>query len=563
MDTILTKVLEHATRAPERLAFEAISRRKGTSTRTFAELARDAGLAAAGLAAEGVRRGDVVVYVGTHHPDLHAAWLGAVWLGAVPTILAEPSVRIDRGIYFGRLRALLTRIGARLLLADPSITASGAEWPVAVAHRTYSEVIQAGATPPPVADVAPGDLLLLQHSSGTTGLQKGVMLSHGAVMRHGEAYQEALRLREGDLIASWLPLYHDMGMIGCFVMPLIYGTPVAWLSPFEWVANPTLLLEVITQRRATVTWLPNFAYCFITDRARQAPGTFDLSSLRAVINCSEPVTPAAHDVFSRRFAADGLAPAALQACYAMAENIFAVTTTTERDPPRVCSVSATAWRERHVAERAESGGLSPAIELISSGVAVPGCEIEIRGEDGQVLPPLHAGRILIRSGFLFDGYFSDPREDLFDREGWYDTGDLGFMDAEGHLFVTGRKKDLVIIGGKNVYPQDVEQVVGAVEGVYPGRVVCFGAEVRGLGTEGLVVLVESELDETEWPDLCRRIQRAVPASLDLDLTEARVVPRGALRKSTSGKLAREGNREWYLAGEFGQVSPKLSGGSSS
>ena len=176
------------------------------------------------------------------------------------------------------------------------------------------------------------------------------------------------------------------------------------------------------------------------------------------------------------------------------------------------------------------------------------------------LPAGSAGRVLIRSPFLFSGYFrrDDLNASLFDREGFYDTGDLGYVDEQGHVYITGRMKDLVIIGGKNVYPQDVEQVVNEVPGVHAGRVVSFGVSMRGLGTEGLVVLVESDEPGETWSEIGERIRRAVPGRLDIDVVDARVVERGKLRKSTSGKLARGGNREWYLAGIFGLVSETIS-----
>ncbi|MCK6548438.1 AMP-binding protein [Myxococcota bacterium] len=558
METILTRVLDHAAKSPDRLCFHAISRRRGETRRTFGEVARDAERAATFLAAHGVRAGEVVVLIGTHHADLYGAWLGAVWLGAIPTILAEPSVRIDAAIYWSRLRALLERIGARTLLVDPSVKLQLDDWPSTIAHHAYDTVARGVDTPaPPIAAHGPEDLCLLQHSSGTTGLQKGVMLSHGAIMRHGASYQQALKLGPDDVIATWLPLYHDMGMIGCFVMPLLYGVPVMWLSPFEWVANPMLLVEVASQHKATLAWLPNFAYLFLAQRARpQGIEAYDLSSLRAVINCSEPITEGAMAAFADKFAAARFSRAALHTSYAMAENIFAVTQSTPEEPPRTMHVDGAAWRDAHRAVRVERD--SPgALTFVSSGVVVPDCRLKIVDESGAELPALSAGRVLIRSTFLFDGYFADARGDYFDAEGFYDTGDLGFVDADGHVFVTGRRKDLVIVGGKNVYPQDVEQAVAAVEGVYPGRVVCFGVGVRELGTEGLVVLVESELPEDTWPELARRIQRAVPAALDVDLVEARVIRRQELRKSTSGKLARGGNREWYLAGKFGPIPARI------
>jgi acyl-CoA synthetase (AMP-forming)/AMP-acid ligase II len=268
------------------------------------------------------------------------------------------------------------------------------------------------------------------------------------------------------------------------------------------------------------------------------------------------------DAFAQRFARDGFSASALETCYAMAENVFAVTTTSSDCPPRLRAVDRVIWHNEHRSVQVGPSS-STSVRHVSSGKCIEGCELRVVAVNGEVLPPGHAGAIMIRSPFLFSGYFrrDDLNAGLFDREGFYDTGDLGYVDEYGHVYVTGRTKDLVIIGGKNVYPQDVEEIVNHVEGVHAGRVVSFGVPLRELGTEGLVVLVESELNEPAWEDITRRIRNAIPALLDIDVADARVVPRGQLRKSTSGKLARGGNRDWYLDGRFGTIPDAISSNS--
>lgn len=558
MRSILEAVLEHAAARPDEICFHLVSTRNPESNRTWRQVVQQAERAAAFLQIKGVKRGEIVVLVGTHHADFVACWLGAVWLGAVPTVLAEPSVRVNREIYWSRLQALLERIDARVLLTAPTVEAG--------VHPRSSYVEAVGFEGPAVARVtaAPTDLLLLQHSSGTTGLQKGVMLSHGAVMAHAESYGRALDLASGDRIATWLPLYHDMGLIACFVTPLITGVPVVWLSPFEWIAQPASLIAAIHRFRASHVWLPNFAFEFLAQRVKDPQGAFDLSCVKAIVNCSEPVTAGAMDAFASHFKPNGLNPAALHACYAMAENVFAVTTSSQRVPSRRRRVLKAKWNAEHRAEEATDAAAPDEIALhLSNGQVVDGCEVRIAATEGNAsLPAAHAGRVLIRSTFLFDGYFrrEDLNAQLIDADGFYDTGDLGYLDEAGHLFVTGRVKDLVIIGGRNVYPHDVEAVVSEVEGVRAGRVVVFGAPHSGLGTEGLVALVETDREESEWKGLERAVRAAVPSRLDMDLLDVRVVPKGELRKSTSGKLARGGNRDWYLAGRFGSIPPNVGGG---
>jgi fatty-acyl-CoA synthase len=556
-DTI-SCVLNHAERAPERTCVQTFSRRSQPQRRTFEQIAGGASSAASFYREQGLRAGDVVVLIGTHHIDFYAAWLGCVWLGAIPTVLAEPSVRIAKEVYWSRLSELLVRIGAWGLAADPKLKFENSL--LSVPHTFRYDEIALGAGPiPPRVPCGPQSTMLLQHSSGTTGLHKGVMLSHEAVWRHAESYNRALRMGPTDVIATWLPLYHDMGFIACFLTPLIVGVEVVWLSPFEWVANPALWLDVISRHRATLAWLPNFAFAFMAQRAKAAPGQYDLSSLRALVNCSEPVTQEAMQAFAERFASQGFSPAALQTCYAMAENVFAVTTSSQTCPPRYRHLDRAAWHNEHRSIRVDEQ--SPgAITHVSNGQCVADCELRVVGEHGQELAAGDAGQILIRSPFLFNGYFrrDDLNGDLFDADGFYNTGDLGYVDDEKHVYVTGRMKDLVIVGGKNIYPQDVEQVVNSVSGVHAGRVVSFGVPMRELGTEGLVVLVESDEPPEAWSEIGKRILHVVPGTLDIDVADARVVERGQLRKSTSGKLARGGNREWYLNGRFGSIPTGIS-----
>jgi acyl-CoA synthetase (AMP-forming)/AMP-acid ligase II len=561
---VVSTVLRFADKMPDAVSVRTFSRRTKEESRTFGEVAAAAGRAAGYYASQGLSRGDVVVLLGTHHIDFYAAWLGCVWLGAIPTVLAEPSVRVAKEIYWSRLDELLRRIEGWGIAADPRIKIEQSLLPVRQIHRYDSIATHAG----PAADrVVPqkDETLLLQHSSGTTGLQKGVMLTHEAVWRHAAAYDVPLRLSRLDVIASWLPLYHDMGFIACFLNPLLRGVPLVWLSPFEWVANPGLLLEAISRHKATIAWLPNFAFAFLAQRVKSEPGRFDLSSLRALVNCSEPVTAEAMQAFADRFSGDGFRGEALQTCYAMAENVFAVSSSSDSCRPKSRCVDRQLWHNQHraVETRASSAPASSGetIVHVSNGRCVPECDIRVVDDDGKPLPADSAGRVLIRSPFLFKGYYrrDDLNAGLLDFDGFYDTGDLGYLDEESHVFITGRRKDLVIVGGKNVYPQDVEQTAGELPGVHPGRVVCFGVKQRSLATEGLVVLLESDEPDSAWEEIGRNVRIAIPARLDLDLIDVRVVARGTLRKSTSGKLARGGNREWYLDGRFGAVPADIVG----
>ena len=270
--------------------------------------------------------------------------------------------------------------------------------------------------------------------------------------------------------------------------------------------TPASCSAAVTERRATLAWLPNFAFEFLARRVKVEPGRFDLSSLRALINCSEPVAAEAMDHFAARFADSGFAPSALHTCYAMAENVFAVSASTSQDPPKRRRVLRRKWHDEHFAEITPPDD-QDAVTHVSNGPCLPNCAVRIVDEQGRPLPPCTAGQVLIHSPFLFTGYFrrEDLNQHLFDEEGFFNTGDLGYVDEAGHVYITGRQKDLIIVGGKNIYPQDIEVTAAEVAGVYPGRVVCFGVYLSLLGTEGAVILMESEEPESGWADITAKV----------------------------------------------------------
>jgi fatty-acyl-CoA synthase len=553
MRSVLECVLEHAKNSPDSDAVRLVSNRKPRGKRTFAEIAAGAERAAGFLAEKGVGPGSPVALIGSHHLDFYAAWLGCVWLGAIPTVLAEPSVRIDKEIYWSRLNVLLERNEVKTILLEPGVDV-GRGSTKEVTQFTYEEVAGGGGPAPAKVDPEPDALIALQHSSGTTGLHKGVMLTHGMVMRHAEAWSDRVQMTPDDITVTWLPLYHDLGFICCYIMPLIVGSPLVWMSPFEWVTTPELLLESITLHKATIMWIPNFAFVFLAQGISNAPEEFDLSSMRLIFSGGEPTTEAALDTFYNRYKVAGCKREAIHVGYGMAEAVGMIAGTGgNAGSIKVARVSKRIWNEEHRAAPASEG--EDAISQVGTGMPLKGVVFRIVGPEGEILPAGHAGRILLKTPYLLSGYYrrDDLNKTLYDADGFIDTGDAGYLDAEGQIFVTGRIKDLLKIGGKNVYPQDIEDVVNKITGVHPGRVVCFGVPLGARGTEGLVIVAEADLDEAEWHALSTRIRTAVVKHADVDVVDSKVVGRNVLRKSTAGKLARGSNREWYLEGRFGPL----------
>ena len=396
-------------------------------------------------------------------------------------------------------------------------------------------------------DVSPAadDLVLLQHSSGSTGLKKGVALSNRAVLQQIRNYAPTLRLAKDDAIVSWLPLYHDMGLIACTILPAVTGVPVTAISPLQWVTRPSVLLKAISDYRCTLTWMPNFAYEFLAQRVRASQvGDVRLDSMRAWINCAEPTIAQSHRRFLERFEALGVTRESLWTCYAMAETVFAVSQSSEA-PPAGSSGSS--------ARRFSRGGGSPGRRGRRGGRgdvrrgSARGHQVRIVDERRQVLDDRRVGEIAIHCDSLFTGYFRDPETTANAlSDGWYYSGDLGYV-ADGHVFITGRKKDLLIIAGKNYYPQDIERVVSAVPGVYPGRVVALGLDDPSIGTQRLIVLAEVETEaQVDDPALAAAVRTQLAGELDCVIDDLRLLPHMWLLKTSSGKIARAPNLHRFL-----------------
>lgn len=518
----------------------------------------------------GVRRGDLVILVMEHSEALLYAFWGALLIGAIPSIFPFLSDKLDPDLYYERVRLLITHSGARAVIASDAFYAPLAallthtETVIVNAGRLSPDEASPGAVAAPARDLdLPGamsisgdDVAFLQHSSGTTGLQKGVALPHRAVLNQIASYSAAIRLSTEDVIVSWLPLYHDMGLIAGFVLPIAQGVPLVLMSPFHWVRDPKVLMQAIHDHQATLCWLPNFAYNLMALRIREgAMQGVRLDSLRAFINCSEPMRAESHRLFMERFGKHGLRPDALATCYAMAENTFAVTQGFPTPPTpnhgqgwsvTVDVISRAALMDQHQAQPAQPGDLS--IEMLSCGPPIPNCAVQIVDDARQPLPGRVVGEVAVRSDSMLSGYYR--RADLTAQamfDGWYLTGDYGYL-AGGELYITGRKKDLIIVGGKNIYPQDLEHIADSVPGVKAGRTVAFGVDDPRLGTETVVMVVEADpLHDVDPDEVNKAVRRRVAQETEITLSDVLVVDAHWLHKTSSGKIARAANRDKYLA----------------
>jgi acyl-CoA synthetase (AMP-forming)/AMP-acid ligase II len=338
-----------------------------------------------------------------------------------------------------------------------------------------------------------------------------------------------------------------MGLIACYLMPILLGYPLVLISPFDWVRAPYRLLQAVSRYKGTLSWLPNFAYNFCAQkiRDRDLEGV-DLSSWRAISNCSEPMRWESHQAFHERFRTFGLRYETLTTCYAMAENVFAVTQGGIEGQVVVDEVDRDSLQVDRIARPPVNGKAT--IKMLSAGRPIRNVAVRAVDGHGKDVPERHIGEIALKSDCMLTEYYHRPdatKKAFLD--GWYLTGDFGYL-AEGEVYVTGRKKDLIIVGGKNIYPQDLEQLAMDVAGVHPGRVVAFGVFNETTGTEDVVMVAEVDENETdERQRVADQIRQVVTRGSAVALRYVHIVGKHWLVKTSSGKTARSANREKFLA----------------
>lgn len=505
----------------------------------------------------GVQSGDLVALVLQHGDSVIYGFWGAMLLGAIPSIFPFLTEKLDPDRYFDSLHKLVEHENVRVVITyddlESKLNSVIESLDTTVINKdslSSDGDIEHYLAVNPSTITQPEDTAFLQHSSGSTGLQKGVMLSHQAVINQIASYSDAIRLTSADKVVSWLPLYHDMGLIAGFIMPILQGIPLVLMSPFQWVRDPKILLWAIHTYRGTLCWLPNFAYNFLATRIRDKDlAGLDLSSLRAVVNCSEPVAYESHRVFAERFADYGFDEAGLTTCYAMAENTFAVTQGGIDAPLTVDTIDRDVLMNDRRAQPADSD--SPSVSFVSCGKPITHCELMIVDDNRAPLPERHIGEIVLRSNSMLTGYYQRPdASESVMADGWYYTGDMGYL-ADDELYITGRKKDLIIVGGKNVYPQDIEHLMNDIDGVHAGRVSAFGIYNDKLGTEDIAIVVEVDKhtsieDNKARSAILREVRARVAKSTDVTAKYVHVAPPMWLIKTSSGKIARTATREKFI-----------------
>jgi len=501
----------------------------------------------------------VVLLLLPHSPELFLLQLGLVLQGHIPAILAWPTSRVDPEKYQRNLIHQLCNLPANQIITLPRLAEnlkSSLPYPAAGLPIKNGAAFENLFPAAPISErldhreLSPRNLspspnaLFLQFSGGTTGAQKAIVVTASMLLHQFQQLEKALHFTSDLSVVSWLPLYHDMGLIACYWMPLWHAAPSLQMAANDWVMNPERLLKYVARYHATFCWLPNFSFSYISQR-REMTREYRLETLRAWINCSEPVRHKSINEFVNAFANCGVKRESLQTSYAMAETVFAIT---QSELGRELTTIP-----RNQVRHANQVYSDLAFDLVddvyvSSGKPLADTQLKILAPDSSICPELVPGEIHVRTPALFSGYWgSDGFQTYSLTDGWHATGDFGFM-AAGELFVIGRFKDIVIVGGNNIFPEDVEAVVNTIPGIYPGRVVAFGVEDTEYGTQGLAVVAEMKgsFGEDAALQLEAAIRKLVLTVIGTAARYVAVVPQRWIVKSTAGKISRRETRERFL-----------------
>lgn len=530
------------------------------TTLTYSDLFRRAARIAGAIQERGVLPGDRVALMLPTCADFFATFFGILLAGAVPVPIYPP-FRADRlEEYARRQAAILQNAGVRLLVTFQQANLVARLLRPLVPSLTAVANVSELARHPVATDELlhlrgrSRDLAFLQYTSGSTGQPKGVMLTHASLLTNIRAIITALELRPDDAAVSWLPLYHDMGLIGTWLVPLYFGIPVYILSPLAFLSRPQRWLWAIHHHRATISAAPNFAYelCVRKVTEENCCG-LDLSSLRLALNGAEPVSPDTLHRFADRFAPHGLRRETLTPVYGLAEATLAVAVPPLGRGPKIDPIVRETFQKEGRAVPASPDDPA-AIRFVSAGRPLPGHEVRIVDDNGADAGERRQGHLWFRGPSNTQGYYrnSAATRAILREDGWMDSGDLAYR-ADGEIYLTGRVKDIIIKAGRNLYPHEIEQTVGNLKGVRKGCVVAFGVSEERTGSERLVVVAEvrAPANREQAERVSADITEKVSEVFGLPPDTVQLLPPGAIPKTSSGKLRRSDTKALFQAGRLG------------
>lgn len=551
----LVEALEwHVARTPHRTHVLLCGEGERTEPITYADLLAAAHRIAGGLVSRGLKPQQAVALMLPTGRDYLATFFGILVAGGIPVPIYPPARLAQIEDHLRRHARLLDNARAVFIVTVPQAKGVAAQLAARVpslAEIVTPQEIDAEALPL-LYRARPDDIAFLQYTSGSTGDPKGVVLTHANLLANLRAMGSAFRVTSEDVFVSWLPLYHDMGLIGAWLGSLYFAMPLVLMSPLAFLARPARWLQAISRHRGTLTAAPNFAYELCAKKLDGAElAGLDLRSLRLALNGAEPVSPATLEAFIERFVPHGLQPEAITPVYGLAECSVGLAFPPLGRGPRIDAIDREALVRGARAVPVDEGG-ADVVRVPACGRALPGHAIRIVDAAGDELPDRRVGRLEFRGPSATRGYHRNPEATarLF-RDGWLDSGDYAYM-VEGEVYLTGRVKDLIIRGGRNLYPYELEEAVGAIPGIRKGCVAVFASTDPANATERLVVMAETrEQGEAAREDLRRKINEAALDVIGMPADEVVLAPPHGVLKTSSGKIRRTASREAFERGQAG------------
>jgi fatty-acyl-CoA synthase len=510
------------------------------------------------LLGTGLQPGDRVAVVLSQPQDFIVSFLGALIARLVPVPMYPPLSFGKLDAYVDAAVGIMQAAGARLLLTDGQL--ASVLWQVVPRVSTIRDlytVDRLDKVEPASGElptVTGADLAFLQFTSGSTSAPKGVMVTHANLVANTWEIAHRIGLDERDTVVSWLPLYHDMGLIGMVITPLMVGARAVFIPTLTFVKRPNSWMQAMHDWRGSVSFAPNFAFALAGKRAGEKElSSWDLSCVRLLGCGAEPIHAGVIEEFERRLAPAGLARGTSMAAYGMAEATLAMAFSPIQTPITALHVDAEAFRATGTV--LPPGDDAVALPFVNCGKPFRGHELRAMSTDGALLGDGVEGEIVHRGASVTPGYWENREATAENyRDGWLHTGDLGFT-LDGDVFITGRSKDLIILNGRNHHPQSIEWAVQEVDGVRKGNVVCFSRP--GPDTEELVVVCETR--PGTGPEVQDAVVRTVADALSLKVADVVLLAPGQLPKTSSGKVQRRKTREQYLRGELGTEGVRTMG----